>query len=54
MAEAPRSNEIRDVSVYRPDRYRIAPLWRPEIVESCIGRFKMKIDPLSHDAVEFG
>jgi len=41
--------QVSDVSVYRPEHYRIAPLWRAEVTESCINRYKMLVDPLSFD-----
>ena len=43
--QAPQS--VGDISVYRPQRYRISPLWRGEVTESCINRYKMRVDPLS-------
>ena len=40
-------SQVGDISVYRPQRYRISPLWRGELVESCVSRYKMRVDPLS-------
>ena len=40
-------SQVGDISVYRPQRYRISPLWRGELTESCINRYKMRVDPLS-------
>ena len=40
---------VGNVSVYRPEEYRIAPLAKFEVSESCVNRYSMKIDPLSFD-----
>ena len=41
---------IQEISVYRDPRYSSYPRWKPEVVESCLGVFKMKIDALSFDS----
>ena len=40
---------VTDVSVLRPDEYRVSPQWQAQVVESAVNVYKMSIDPLSFD-----
>ena len=39
--------QVQDVQVERQREYRVSPQWKANVVESCVNRYRMKIDPLS-------
>ena len=40
--------QVERVSVFRPPEYNIRPLWKAEVTESMINRYRMKVDALSY------
>ena len=42
--------QVGDVSVYRPAEYKVGqPSFRGELIESCLNRYKLIVEPLSFD-----
>ena len=39
--------QVQDVQVERQREYRVSPQWKANVVESCVNRYRMKIEPLS-------